>query len=47
MRNNWLRRVLSPVVQFREGELATGLLMFAYSFLAMTAYNVIKPISRS
>jgi ATP:ADP antiporter, AAA family len=47
MRNNWLRRAFSPVVQFREGELATGLMMFAYSFLAMTAYNVIKPITRS
>ena len=47
MRSNWLRRGLSPVVQLREGELATGLLMFAYSFLAMTAYNVIKPITRS
>ena len=47
MGNNWLRRVLSPVAQLREGELATGLMMFAYSFLAMTAYNVIKPITRS
>ncbi|HKZ31096.1 MAG TPA: Npt1/Npt2 family nucleotide transporter [Vicinamibacteria bacterium] len=47
MGNNWLRRVLSPVAQLRECELATGLMMFAYSFLAMTAYNVIKPITRS
>ena len=47
MRSNWLRRVLSPVVQLREGELTTGLMMFAYSFLAMTAYNVVKPITRS
>jgi AAA family ATP:ADP antiporter len=47
MRSNWLRRAFSPVAQFREGELATGVLMFAYSFLAMTAYNVIKPITRS
>ena len=47
MGNNWLRRALSPVVQFREGEFATGAMMFAYSFLAMTAYNVIKPITRS
>ncbi len=47
MSSNWPRRVLSPVVQFREGELATGVMMFAYSFLAMTAYNVIKPITRS
>ena len=47
MGSNWLRRVLSPMVQLRESELATGLMMFAYSFLAMTAYNVIKPITRS
>ena len=47
MSNNWLRRGLSPIVQLRESELATGLMMFAYSFLAMTAYNVIKPITRS
>ena len=47
MRNDWLRRALSPVVQLREGEFATGAMMFAYSFLAMTAYNVIKPITRS
>ena len=47
MSSNWLRRGLSPVVQLRESELATGLMMFAYSFLAMTAYNVIKPITRS
>ena len=47
MVSNWVRRVLSPVVQFRESEFATGLMMFAYSFLAMTAYNVVKPITRS
>jgi AAA family ATP:ADP antiporter len=47
MTRNWVRRGLEPLAQFREGELATGLMMFAYSFLAMTAYNVIKPITRS
>ncbi len=47
MRGNGFRRLLDPVVQFRHGELATGLLMFGYSFLAMTAYNVVKPITRS
>jgi len=47
MSRNWLRRGLAPLARFREGELATGLLMFAYSFLAMTAYNVVKPITRS
>jgi AAA family ATP:ADP antiporter len=40
-------RVLSPVAELREGEGRTALMMFAYSFLAMSAYNVIKPITRS
>jgi AAA family ATP:ADP antiporter len=31
----------------RDGEAVTALLMFLYSFLAMTSYNIIKPISRS
>ena len=38
-----IRRVLSRVVDFREGEAVSGLLMFIYSFLVMTAYNNIKP----
>ena len=40
-------RVLDKVVTLREGEAATALLMFAYSFLAMTSYNILKPITRS
>lgn len=40
-------RLLRPIVQFRDGEAATALLMFVYSFLAMTSYNIIKPITRS
>jgi AAA family ATP:ADP antiporter len=40
-------RLLSPVVELREGEGPTALMMFAYSFLAMAGYNVIKPITRS
>lgn len=40
-------RLLRPVVQLREGESTTALLMFLYSFLAMTSYNIIKPITRS
>ena len=36
-----IQRLLSPVVQVRKEELATMLSMFAYSFLAMTAYNII------
>ncbi|HET7292519.1 MAG TPA: Npt1/Npt2 family nucleotide transporter [Vicinamibacteria bacterium] len=41
------RRLLAPLVQVRDGESATALWMFAYSFLAMTAYNVVKPATRS
>lgn len=40
-------RLLGPIVQLREGESTTALLMFLYSFLAMTSYNIIKPITRS
>jgi AAA family ATP:ADP antiporter len=47
MSDTWLRRVLAPVAELREGEGRTALLMFAYSFLAMTSYNIIKPITRS
>ena len=42
-----LARLLRPIVQLRDGETTTALLMFLYSFLAMTSYNIIKPISRS
>src|SRR4051794_14873304 len=41
------RRLLSPVAELREGESATALMMFTYSFLAMASYNAIKPLSRS
>lgn len=40
-------RLLRPVVQLRDGESTTALLMFLFSFLAMTSYNIIKPITRS
>jgi AAA family ATP:ADP antiporter len=40
-------RLLDKVVTFRTGEAATAWLMFAYSFLAMTSYNIVKPITRS
>lgn len=40
-------RILSKVVTLREGEATTAFLMFAYSFLAMTAYNIVKPVTRS
>ena len=42
-----LARLLRPIVQLRDGEEATALLMFLYSFLAMTSYNIIRPITRS
>ena len=40
-------RLLSPIVQVRTEERRTALLMFAYSFLAMTAYNIVQPLVRS
>ena len=42
-----LQRVLNPVVDVREDETVTALFMFAYAFLAMTAYNIIQPLTRS
>jgi AAA family ATP:ADP antiporter len=40
-------RLAGKLVTLREGEAATAALMFAYSFLAMTSYNMLKPITRS
>jgi AAA family ATP:ADP antiporter len=34
-------------VIFRRGEAVTAWLMFAYAFLAMSAYNIVKPVTRS
>ena len=42
-----LQRLLSPIVEVRKEESLTAVMMFAYSFLAMTAYNAIKPLTRS
>jgi ATP/ADP translocase/CRP-like cAMP-binding protein len=42
-----LQRLLAPIVEVRRDEALTAFLMFAYSFLAMTAYNAIKPLTRS
>ena len=42
-----LRRLLRPIVDVSEHESVTLVMMFAYSFLAMTAYNILKPITRS
>jgi len=46
-RPSFTARLLAPIVQLRDGESTTALLMFLYSFLAMTSYNIIKPITRS
>ena len=40
-----VHRLLSPIVQVREEESTTVVLMFLYSFLAMTAYNILKPLA--
>ncbi len=42
-----IRKLLSPVVELRDEEAATALMMFAYTFLLMWSYNIIKPITRS
>ena len=42
-----LRRLISPVVELRDSETGTALMMFAYSFLAMTSYTALKPVTRS
>ena len=43
----FFRKLLSPVVELRENEFATALMMFTYSFLVMAAYNALKPVTRS
>jgi ATP:ADP antiporter, AAA family len=43
----FLRNLLRPIVDVSEDESITLVMMFAYSFLAMTAYNILKPITRS
>jgi ATP:ADP antiporter, AAA family len=42
-----LQRLLAPIVEVRKEEGLTAFLMFSYSFTAMTAYNAIKPLTRS
>src|SRR5688572_328057 len=41
------QHLLHRIVVLRPGEATTAWLMFMYSFLVMTAYNIIKPITRS
>src|SRR5678816_1585805 len=45
--NLWVQRVLGRVVSLREDETTVALLMFAYSFLAMTAHSILKPVTGS
>jgi AAA family ATP:ADP antiporter len=35
------------LLEMRRGEAVTATLMFAYSFLAMTSYNIVKPLTKS
>ena len=42
-----IRRVFGSIFSIRRDEAATAGLMFVYSFLAMTGYNVLRPITRS
>ena len=43
----FVQRLLKPIVEVRERESGTVLLMFLYSFLAMTSYTMLKPATRS
>ena len=40
-------QLVGRVVSLRQGDGAIALLMFAYSFLAMASYNILKPLTRS
>jgi AAA family ATP:ADP antiporter len=40
-------RLIGRVVSLPQGDGAIALLMFAYSFLAMASYNILKPLTRS
>ncbi len=44
---NALRKLIAVVVEVRPDERATTILMFMYSFLAMTTYNIVQPVTRS
>ena len=47
MSGSVLRRLLTPLVDVRDDESLTAVLMFLYAFLALTAYNIIQPLTRS
>ena len=44
---HFARRALDQLIVLRDGESRSVALMFAYSFLAMTSYNILRPITRS
>ena len=46
-RTSAVQRLLSPIVAVRREEAGSLLLMFLYSFLVMTAYNIVKPLTRA
>ena len=45
--NSLLNRVIDRLTNTRSGERTVALLMFAYSFLAMTSHNILKPVTKS
>ena len=45
--NERVSRLVGQVLAFRHGDGVVAALMFAYSFLAMTSYNILKPLTRS
>ena len=47
MRTTARSTLLSKIVDVRPEERTTVILMFAYAFAAMTAYNIVQPITRS
>lgn len=42
-----IQRLLAPIVDVRRDEAVCVLLMFCQSFLAMSAYNIVKPLTRA
>jgi ATP:ADP antiporter, AAA family len=42
-----IRRIFSPIVELRDDEGVTALLMFAYAYMAMISYNIAQPLTRS
>src|SRR5688572_13767598 len=44
---DWANRVAGQLLAFRQGDGVIAALLFGYSFLAMTSYNILKPLTRS